>query len=231
MRRNKPILFLFFFALAGCGIPPVDKTFISNTPANAKSFAIAKRAVEACSDLTNKEKVRRSFQSAGFGISVQQVVAKTGRTISRTIVTSPDKTVSVLYLGNSCYVGLESMTPNQSKQLAEIWAKAFEAEPNSAFGDGLSDHVSGAWRRFFTEPYRIPDKAAYSHRIYISAYKTWPHGPYDPQRNVGFTIPEFPKKPGAAVGLNHVIECRPQVQTGPSSGVFLPCSGPEYNPN
>ena len=83
--------------------------------------------------------------------------------------------------------------------------------------DGLSDHVSGAWRNFFTEPARIPDKAAYYHRIYIAAYKTWPSGPYDPQRNLPYRAESiFPDGPGAAVRLSHVTECKPQIKTGPS---------------
>ena len=92
--------------------------------------------------------------------------------------------------------------------------------------------MSGAWRRFFTEPARIPDKAAYSHRIYIAAYKTWPQGPYDPQRNVAYSIDgTFPNKPGAAVRLSHVTECNPRFATGPRSGVFLPCSASTYTPD
>lgn len=231
MPRRKLILFATILATAGCEIPPVDETYISKTPASSKSFAVAERAVKACSDLADREKVQRNFQRAGFGVSVQHVIAKTGRQIPRMIISPPDEAVSVLYFGSSCYVGLEGMTPDQSKQLAQIWVDAHGAQPNSAYGDGLSDHVSGAWRRFVSEPHRIPDKAAYSHRIFIGAHKTWPHGPYDPQRDVGFAIPEFPKVPGAAVHLNHVVECRPHVKTGPRSGVFLPCSGPEYRPD
>ncbi|MEX0369966.1 MAG: hypothetical protein AB3N09_04990 [Tateyamaria sp.] len=204
---------------------------MSTVPADAQSFAIAERAVRACTDVTNAEKVRRNFQRAGFEVAVQMVQARTGRTIERTLISAPDKAVSVLYLGTACYVGLEGMTPEQSARLARIWVGAHQAQPNSAFGDGLSDHLSGAWRRFFTEPHRIPDKAAYSHKIYIAAYKTWPTGPYDPKNSVGFDIPDFPDTPGAAVRLNHVTECRPQVATGVNSGVILPCSGPAYAPN
>ncbi|MEM8970745.1 MAG: hypothetical protein AAGD43_01600 [Pseudomonadota bacterium] len=214
--------------IASCGIPPVDTQFISETPADPQSYVIAERAVRACTGLPDRDTVLRSFETAGFGVAVEQVAAQSGRTVPRVIVSPPDEAVVVLYLGNSCYVGLEGMTPSQSAQLAQIWVEAHRAEPNSAFGDGLSDHVAGAWRRFFTEPHRIPDKAAYTHRIFIAAYKTWPHGPYDPQRQVGYSIPAFPEKPGAAISLSHVIQCRPQVSTGPGRGVFLPCSGPEY---
>lgn len=231
MRRSKAVLALTLLAVAGCGIPPVESTYISKTPANQASFAIAKKAAKACSDVAHIEEVRRNFQRAGFGVSVQRVVGRTGRTVPRTIISSPDEAVTVLIIGNSCYVGLENMTPNQSKQLAQIWVDAHGAQPNSATGQGLSDHVSGAWRRFFTEPYRIPDKAAFYHKVYIAAYKTWPHGPYDPQRSAGYSIPEYPRKPGAAVELTHVIECQPHVQTGPRSGMFLSCSAPEYRPN
>ncbi|MEL6468045.1 MAG: hypothetical protein AAFQ58_24040 [Pseudomonadota bacterium] len=231
MRRMTSYLFAALLVVAGCGIPPLDTRLVSNVPADAQSFAVAERAVRACTGLMDNEKVRRDFERAGFDVSVRMVQARNGKAIPRTDITAPDKAVSVLYLGSSCYVGLEGMTPDQSARLARVWVDAYGAQPNSAFGDGLSDHVSGAWRRFFTEPHRIPDKAAYYHRVYIAAYKTWPSGPYDPKRNVGFSIPDFPDTPGAAVRLNHVIECRPQVVTGPRRGVFLPCSGPEFVPN
>lgn len=123
------------------------------------------------------------------------------------------------------------MTPSQSAKLAQRWVRAFDAKSNAEVGDGLSDHVSGAWRHFFTEPARIPDKAAYSHRVYIAAYKTWPQGPYDPQRQFGYDIYGlFPEAPGAAIGLNHVVTCQPHIKTGPRSGIFLPGSGPSFRP-
>ncbi|WP_299680286.1 hypothetical protein [uncultured Roseobacter sp.] len=226
---RSPLVFFVLF-VAGCGIPPVDTEFISSVPADTQSFAVAERAVRACTDVIDREKVRRNLERAGFGVTIQQVKAKNGRTIPHMIISAPHEAVSVLYLGSSCFVGLENMTPDQSARLARIWVDAHGAQPNSAFGDGLSDHVSGAWRRFFTEPHRFPDKAAYRHRIYIAAYKTWPNGPYDPQRSVPFSIPDFPAKPGAAVELNHAFDCLPDVRTGPTSGVLLQCSGPEYRP-
>lgn len=229
MLVSKLPLILCLLGLVGCGIPPVDTTLISKTPADAKSFAVAKQAVRACKSLTNRE---RSFRQAGFGYSVQPVTLRNGRESSRVIVSPPNDAVSVLVNGLSCYVGLENMTPSQSFELAQIWVKSYGAQPNSAYGDGLSDHVSGAWRIFFTEPARFPDKAAYRHRVYIASYKTWPHGPYDPQRNIAYDIGDiFPKKtPGAAVKLTHAIECEPIVSTGPRNGAFLPCSGPAFKP-
>lgn len=213
--------------LSGCGIPSVDPTYISDVPADAQSFAVAQKAVRACYGENAISKLRR----AGFGVSSQEVKLKNGRMALRYNVTSPDKRVTVLYQNKSCIVGLESMTPSQSAQLARIWVKAYDAKPNSEYGDGLSDHVSGAWRNFFTEPARFPDKAAYYHRIYIASYKTWPHGPYDPQRNIAYSIEgHFPKTKGAAVKLTHAIECQPIVSTGPKTGAFLPCSGPAYRP-
>lgn len=227
MSRTKVLSVAFALGLAGCGIPPVDKTLISDTPASAESFAIAQKAVRACYG----ENALSKFRKAGFGVSTQQVKLKNGREVTRSIISSPDDDVSVLYRGNSCHVGLKNMTPSQSYQLAQIWVKAFDAKPNSAYGDGLSDHVSGAWRNFFTEPAIIPGKAAYYHRIYIAAYKTWPSGPYDPQRNIPFSIEGiFPDGQGAAVSVSHVIECKPHISTGPRSGAFLPCSGPTYKP-
>lgn len=213
--------------VAGCTIGPVDTTLISDTPANARSFAVAKAAVKTCYG----KNARAKFLKAGFGYTQQPYRLRNGEPAERVIITSPDPSVYVLYSENRCHVGLENMTPRQSAELAQIWVKAFEAEPNSKSGDGLSDHVSGAWRRFFTEPARFPDKAPYYHRIYIAAYKTWPYGPYDPQRNLPYSIKGFfPKVPGAAVKLSHVTECHPQVSTGPGSGAWLPCSGPAYQP-
>lgn len=231
MLWTKALTIVCLIGLAGCGIPPVDTTFISSVPADARSFAVAQKAVRACTDLHNREKVLNSFRQAGFGVSRQQVDIRGGRKIERISISSPDDAVSVLYLGNGCFVGLVNMTPSQSSRLASIWVEAYEAKPNSEFGDGLSDHVSGAWRRYFTEPARFPDKAPYSHRIVIAAYKTWPHGPYDPQRKVGYSIEGiFPDKPGAAVRLSHVIGCNAFVSTGPNSGVILPCSEPDFRP-
>ncbi|WP_220750662.1 hypothetical protein [Jannaschia sp. AI_61] len=220
---------LCLLGLVGCRIPPVDTTFISTTPADAKSFAVAKQAVRACRSFTNRE---RSFRQAGFGYSTQPVVLRNGREAFRVVVSPPNDAVSVLIDGRTCYVGLENMTPSQSYELAQIWVHAYSAQPNSAYGDGLSDHVSGAWRNFFTEPARFPDKAPYYHRIYIAAYKTWPHGPYDPQGNIAYNVGDvFPKNtPGAAVELTHAIDCKPIVSTGPQSGAFLPCSGPAFRP-
>ena len=135
-----------FFGLFGCGIPPVDTTLVSRTPADAKSFAVAKQAVRACKSLTNREK---NFWRAGFGYSTQPVALRNGREISRVIVSPPNDAVSVLIDGSSCYVGLENMTPSQSHELVQIWVKSYDAQPNSVYGDGLSDDVSGAWRNFF----------------------------------------------------------------------------------
>ncbi|MCV6591965.1 MAG: hypothetical protein OIF48_03365 [Silicimonas sp.] len=217
-------------SLVGCGIPPVDTTLISQNPADAQDFSIAKRAVNACKDL-RRDKVRASFLRAGFKVSEKTESLSRNRTLKRLIIQAPSDRVSVFYHGGSCWVGLEGMTPAQSRELASIWVRAHDAKPNSAFGDGLSDHVSGAWRHFFVEPPRFPDKAAYRHRIYIAAYKTWPYGPYDPQNQYGFDIGEiFPAVPGAAVELNHVTECQPIAKTSDRSGAFLPCSGPAYRP-
>ena len=76
-----------------------------------------------------------------------------------------------------CWIGLEGVTPKQSVELAQIWVAAFDAKPNSAYGDGLSDHVSGDWYNLFTEPELFPDKTRYKHPVFIAAYKTWTHGP------------------------------------------------------
>ncbi len=216
-------------SLAGCGIPPVDTKFVSQTPAPAADLALARKAVDACTNISPRDEATAALKRAGFIVTEENFTVRRGRTLRRIIVDDPRDRVSVLLDGSSCYVGLVGMTPEQSYSLASVWARKHRAEPNSAFGDGLSDHVSGAWRRFFTEPARLPVKAPYKHRIYIAAYKTWPSGPYDPQRNVAYDIEGlFPDRPGAAVKITHAIECDPIVSTGSRSGAFLPCSGPDY---
>ncbi len=225
--------------LVGCTVPPVDGKLISNEPASARSFALAQRAVRACTNVTNRNAVLSNFRRAGFQVAAQKVKTKTGAEVERITVTAPDPSVSVLYYNNGlstrqssrCFVGLENMTPEQSKQLAQIWVKAHGAKPNSASGDGLSDHVSGAWRHFFTEPEQLPTKAAYKHRIYIAAYKTWPHGPYDPQGNLPYDISGvFPDRPGAAVALRSAAECQTRFAIEVNGGNFVPCSGAAYRP-
>lgn len=224
MYRLAAIAALAATSLAGCGIPPVDTSMISQTPADSRRYTVAQKAVKACSQMPDGGKVLRYFRQSGFSVSKKKMALRGGREISRVVVKAPDPDVSVLYHGSGCYVGLKGMTPDQSYRLAGIAARALNAQPNSAYGEGLSDHVAGAWRRFFTTPPRFPDKAAYEHRIFVAAYKTWPHGPYDPQRSVPFNIDGlFPKAPGAAVKISYTSECKPIVSTGPRSGVFLPC--------
>lgn len=113
MSWTKALGLACLIALCGCGIPPVETTYISTTPAKAQSFAIAQKAVRACTDLTNRDRALSNLRKAGFGVTRQQVRAKSGQTIERVSDSSPDSAVSVLFLGNACYVGLESMTPSQ----------------------------------------------------------------------------------------------------------------------
>jgi hypothetical protein len=54
-------------ALAGCTIAPVDPTWISEFPANARSFAVAQQAVRACYGENALDKFRR----AGFGVATK----------------------------------------------------------------------------------------------------------------------------------------------------------------
>ncbi|CUH52944.1 THUMP domain-containing protein [Shimia marina] len=209
--------------LGACSIPPVDPTYISDTPADAASFALAQRAVRACSDLHSPDAVQRKLTQAGF-----QVVAKgtASRGRERFDVVAPDADVIVHFNASNCFVGLVGMTPEQSYELAQIWVKAHQAKPNSAYGDGLSDHVVGAWRRFFEEP-AAQGKAPYQHRIYIAAFKTWPYGPYDPSGSLGYAIEPFPKKPGAAVELSHHAQCNASVLDTVEGAT---CSGSAYRP-
>ncbi|MEM6607096.1 MAG: hypothetical protein AAF689_00855 [Pseudomonadota bacterium] len=174
--------------------------------------------------MPDQDRVRGAFHRVGFTVSRRTEVSGND-SYQRTVIAPPIPEISVLFAGNSCWVGLQSMTPEQSTQLAQIWVRAYGARPNSDFGDGLSDHVSGAWRLFFRDPPQFPDRAAYDNRIFIAAYKTWPSGPYDPQRQVGYDVSDlFPRnQPGAAVRLTYVQVCDPIIETGPRRGVFLPC--------
>jgi len=220
---------LCILALAAC-VPQVDRTYISDTPASPASFAVAQQAARACKHTYDRKTRDNSFRRAGFKV-VEQPVTKNGRTFTKTEITAPDDAVHVIVSGlGQCWVGLEGMTPEQSAELAQIWVYAFDAEPNSASGNGLSDHVSGAWRNFFVEPERFPDKPEYEHRIYIAAYKTWPHGPYDPQRSVAFDVADFPKVPGAAIALSHAVECNSPFPSGSQTPGFLECTSPEFRP-
>lgn len=79
-----------------------------------------------------------------------------------------------------CHVGLRSMTPQQSYNLALPLVKKFKAKTNAEHGDGLSDHVVQAWRVQSVGPPSVT----------IAAHKTWP-------ANTG----GWPDVPGAAVTL------------------------------
>ncbi|MDA7426473.1 hypothetical protein [Thalassococcus lentus] len=161
-----------------------------------------------------------AFRTFGFQVAEEKIALRNGRETTRRVIQAPNPAVSVLFHGSTCVVGLESMTPEQSNQLARTWVLAYEAQPNSR----LANIVSGAWRSFFTESAQLPVRPALTHRIYIAAYKTWPSGPYDPQRNVPFNIDGlFPDKPGAAVRLTYVIDCDPLVKTDANTTLLLSC--------
>lgn len=227
MFRTKLFSLCTGVALAGCTIAPVDPTWISEVPANARSFAIAQQAVRACYGENALDKFRR----AGFGVATKTIKLRNGQDTTRIDITPPYEAVTVLFHGKTCYVGLENMTPEQSAQLAGVWVRAYGAKSNAELGQGLSDHASGAWRNIFTEPARVPDKAAYKHTVFIAAYKTWPYGPYDPQSSFPYSIKgRFPDKPGAAVKLSHHFECQPHIAAAPDGGILLPCSGPDFSP-
>lgn len=221
------------FAVAGCGIPPVDPTFISDTPASAQSFAVAARAVRACTPVFSEDTVERNFRAAGFSVGETRSQTQGSRTNKWGAIIAPDPAVKVHYTlyrtltqqNATCYVGLENMTPEQSKQLAQIWVKAHGAKSNAEHGDGLSDHVSGAWRRFYSDPEDGPAEGAYWNRMYIAAYKTWPHGPYAvPRSPVSGAQNVFPDKPGAAVRLNLVSACKADLYLNKDKNGLLPCS-------
>lgn len=218
---------------AGCGIPPVDTTYISAVPASAQSFAVAQRAVRACSTVSSPDRVLSNFRKAGFQVSDTRSRTFGGASTELGSIIAPDPTVTVFYEVAQydkrqiaeCNVGLAGMTPEQSKQLADIWVKAHGAKSNAEHGDGLSDHVSGAWRRLYTGPKNAPPEAAYIHRLFITSFKTWPHGPYAVRSHIPSAAKEvFPKKPGAAVRLRQTSECQNGLFLNAGENGLLPCS-------
>ncbi len=204
--------------LSGCGIPPVDTKTISQSPARPQDMALAQKAVRACAGVPDNDNVTRALTNAGFQVTTVQAPIRGGRTVSRYDVQSPNDRVIVFYQARTCYVGVVDMTPAQSKELATFWVDAYDAKPNGTYGDGLSDHVSGAWRRYF---YDWPNHI----NLYIAAYKTWPSGPYDPQNKYGFDIGDvFPNTKGAAVKLEYVSQCKSYKPLGKDTEIVRTCS-------
>ncbi|ABD53739.1 hypothetical protein Jann_0822 [Jannaschia sp. CCS1] len=163
-------------ALIGCGIPPLNTATVSQTPAGAAQFALAQRAVQACGRLPDTDAARSAL-------------GRVGLSGDGTIMTSSDQAVIVLMQGGRCAVGLRSMTPEQSHQLAQSWVRTYDAISNAEAGDGLSPLVIGAWRSF------TPNR-----RVFIAAHRTWPN-----------EYSQFPDVAGAAVTLSYTI-------LGPRSG-------------
>ncbi len=198
MLRPSAYIAIAAVALSACVSSQFDEAMISEIPADASSLAIAQQAVKACASLPDEDGVSRSFKQAGFQVSKQPVALSNGRETERMLVKAPNENVSVLVHGNNCYVGVVGMTPGQSVELAQHWVSKFKAHSNSAHGDGSAEQVAGAWRKF-------ENKVGLEHTVFIAAYKSWPTGPYDPQRNVAFSVSDlFPNVPGAAVKLNYI---------------------------
>ncbi|WP_412565293.1 hypothetical protein [Thalassobius sp. MITS945101] len=81
--------------LAACEIPAVDPTYISEVPADTRSFARAQKAVRACVIDKDRETVLKRFRQAGFDVSERPFKLRTGATINRAFISDPDDEVFV----------------------------------------------------------------------------------------------------------------------------------------
>ena len=151
--------------LAGCGgIPEVNTQTISKSPASSQQFAKAKQAVRNCSSYPDADAVLASFERQGLTPGQARMVLNDGtELVSDPSISHDDGNLIVSVSSRRCFVGLRGMTPQQSYELAQIWAKKFGSSTNAELGQGLSDHVVQAWRT------RYADRT-----LYIAAHKTWP---------------------------------------------------------
>lgn len=184
-RRNLTCSLVLTLALivAGCGgIPPLNSATISNTPASASEMANARRAVETCKQLPNGHAMQTAFESQGFVFSTFVLDPRTGDTLDTApFFSSGDGSLVLQVSTRGCAVGLRGMTPQQSFELAQIWARHYDLATNSELGQGLSDHVVQAWQA----------KSYPSSSTLVAAHKTWP-----------WDRGQWPKdEPGAAVTL------------------------------
>lgn len=188
MNGKTPYFSLAVFALiASCvGIPPLNTSTISTTPASSSNINTVRKAVNACAGLPDAPKMFGRFEAAGFRPPNSPKVASTtelangGTRVVVPVVAYDDDDVIVQAGDGYCFVGLRGMTPQQSYQLAQILVKEFNATTNAANGQGLSHHVVQAWQ--VQENGRA--------KVLIAAHKTWP---WDQGR--------WPDVPGAAVTI------------------------------
>lgn len=172
---------------SGCAqIPPVNTATISDSPANTAAFAEARQAVRACAGLPDAKAMFDRFEAIGYRSPLApDRASRTALPGGQTRVVIPtvshdDGDVIVQAGDGYCYVGLRSMTPQQSYTLAQILVERFGATTNAENGQGLSDHVVQAWR---VESNGTPV-------VLIAAHKTWP-----------WARGRWPSVPGAAVTL------------------------------
>ncbi len=185
IRLHISLLLAVLLAVSACGIPQVDSSTISGSPASAKYFTKAQKAVEMCSRLPDREAAIAGFRSLGYNTSHWEFTTRSGKKSTSGISLQEHDDQLFIYLSEtSCIVGLKNMTPQQSYQLAQPWVRKYRAIANEKLGQGLSDHAVQAWQT----------KPANGVRVLISAGKTW-H--WDSN-----SIPEtFRKSPGASVRL------------------------------
>lgn len=151
-------------ALAGCsGIPSVNTTTISETPASAQRYAAARQAVNICSKLPNTEAVMRGFEALGYQRSRLELTTSDGRKLISESINSQNADLKIIASSEGCTIGLEGMTPDQSYRLALPWVRKFGLVTNESLGQGLSPHAVQAWQ-FPTFPHS---------QLLVSANKTW----------------------------------------------------------
>lgn len=164
MRIRLILLFGVAVALTGCsGVPPVNTSTISETPANAQRYAAARQAVNICSKLPDTEAVMRGFEALGYQRSRLEFTTNGGKKLISESINSQSKDLKIIASSEGCTIGLEGMTPDQSYRLALPWVRKFGLVTNESLGQGVSPHVVQAWQ-FPTFP---------NSQILVSAGKTW----------------------------------------------------------
>ncbi len=152
--------------LAGCDTP-VDPKQISATPASARAFAQAQKAVTICGkNFPKLEKTAVALRAAGFKETTEGQFAGINRMPRFAVMQNSEGDVLVV-LGNRservCLVGVEDLTPQQAFDLAQPWVRQYVATTNAENGQGLSKSVVQAWR-----------SQDLDRTVFISATKTFP---------------------------------------------------------
>lgn len=157
-------LVCIIFALAGCpGIPDVNTSTISETPASTQRYNAAKEAVRICSRYPDTEAVLRGFEALGYKRTRFELTTKDGQTLVSESINSQNSDLKIFASSAGCTIGLEGMTPEQSFQLVQPWVRKYGLVTNASLGQGLSPHVVQAWQ--FPE---FPTT-----QVLASAGKTW----------------------------------------------------------